>query len=466
MALAALGLVALCSAAGVLSVVMGDLAISKPVFLAVLPLMVVIGFTLLISPKALLLAIIVLRGGANELFDRAQLGPLGGLGGLVNLAVIVLAAALLLREPGRVPRAAWWAWLPFLGMQFVGLVYSPDQFAQLRLALAQVSTFAMFLVAFHLVDGTRSLLGLFRLIVVSSLPVVMLTLVAIATGTTAASGLGAESVSGRYSGPFPHPNVLAFYLVLMIGIVLYLLKRNAARLSPWLRAGGVLYLLLLLGLLFATKTRSAWIAAALLFFLYGAFFERRYLMYLLAAPALGLLIPEFRDRIVDLGQGNEVVQYARLNSFAWRQLIWTEGLRWMDASRYLLGYGAGGFFYNSVVFFSMAGGRNWGAHSVLVQLFFDLGIVGVASYLWMFWSCWRLMRSGYQADPQLGVIFTATLGTYLVISLSDNMLGYLVYNWYFWLVIGAVCAWSVRPHAATADTPAASGTSHTNGPPR
>ena len=34
------------------------------------------------------------------------------------------------------------------------------------------------------------------------------------------------------------------------------------------------------------------------------------------------LVPSVRDRLLDLGQGNEVGRYAELNSFAWRQLLW------------------------------------------------------------------------------------------------------------------------------------------------
>lgn len=441
--MATLGISALSVVAGLLSVIAGEFAANRPVFLAVLPLVLAVGFTLLISPKSLLLAIIVLRAGTNSIFDSARFSGIGGLGGLINLAVIVLAVVLIVRDPKRIPGIAWWAWIPFMAIQLVGIGYSPDPWQQLRPWLAQLSTFAMFLIAFHLVEDFSSLDKMFRLVVLSSIPVTVLTLAEIAGvyGGAVTSNLeGMESVSGRHSGPFSHPNILAFYLLAVLGIVFYFWKRKNMVASPWVRVGAVLYLLVLLGLIYATKTRSAWVAVAFLFFLYGVFVERRYLLYLLLAPAFAMLIPEFRDRILDLGQGNEVVQYARLNSFAWRQLLWSDGLGWMKLSRYLTGYGTGAFFFHSPTFFSMSGGLNWGAHSVVVQLFFDLGIVGLLCYAWLFGCCLRMLLPVFRLDRLLAILFTALLGCQLLVSLSDNMLSYLVSNWYFWLAIGSVCA--------------------------
>lgn len=438
--LGALAVLLLCVALGWAAVSLGDVVASRPAFIVALPLLIGMLFAFVLHPQALVLAVVLLRGAADPVFQGTQLAGVGGLGGLVNLAVIALAAALVLRDRSRVPAAAWWAWLPFLLVQLGGLVHSPDPVPAARLVLGQISTAAMFFVAFHLVSDLRSLERALRLVVASSLPVAALTLVAIAGGNVASSLDGLETVSGRYGAPFPHPNILAFYLVLVIGVLLYLSRSLAGRAGAltWLAYAG--YMLLLLGLLYATKTRSAWMAAALLFLLYGLLVERRYLVYLLLAPALAMLVPEFRDRVLDLGQGNAVVQYAKLNSFAWRQLIWTSGLEWMEPLRYLAGYGNHAFFVHSIDFFPLAGGRNLGAHSVYVQLFFDLGVLGVAAFVWLFWAAAGLMRPTLRLDRRAGVVFGALLVSYLVVAASDNLLGYLVFNWYFWFTIGAVCA--------------------------
>jgi len=435
-----LGLAVACFVLGVASVIVGAVSADRPAFAVALPLLIAIAFTFVLFPKALLVAIVVLRGGTDPLFQGTQLAGVGGLGGLLNLAVIGLAFIFVLQDPKRLPRAAWWAWLPFMAMQFVGLAYSPDLFPSFRLVLGQTSTFAMFVLAFYLVDDFRSLDKALRLVLMSSVLVAAVSIVAIARGQTASTLDGMETVSGRYGGPFPHPNILAFYLVLVIGVVLYLWKGARSTAGWFAKAAYMLYVLLLLGLLLATKTRSAWLAAGFLFFLYGILVERRYLLYLLAVPALALLIPEFRDRVLDLGQGNAYVQYAKLNSFAWRKLMWTSGLQWMARSHYFAGYGLGSFLYHSATFFPMSGGLHMGAHSVPVQLFFEMGIPGVSTFFYLFIASFRLLWRGRRADLLLCIVFGSALGTYLIVSASDNMLAYTVFNWYFWFTIGGACA--------------------------
>jgi putative inorganic carbon (hco3(-)) transporter len=438
--IAVLALAVGCVCVGLMCVTLGDLVAARPLFFVAIPLLIALGFTFLLNPKALVAAIILVRAGADQIFQNTGFGSASGLGGAVNLLVILVAFSFVVRDPKRVPWQAWWAWLPFLLLQAGGVLHSPDAFQQLRALLGQVSIFAMFIAAFYLVDDLPSMDKTLRLIVVSSIPVMALTVLYIARGDTASSFEGTETVVGRYAGPFPHPNILAFYTTLIIGLVLYILKRARNTPQIWTKLLAMGYLLLLLGVLYATKTRSAWIVTAMLFGIYGLLFERRYLVYLLVAPALAMLIPEFRDRVLDITQGNQVTQYAKLNSFAWRKLLWTTGLEWMTPAYYLTGYGAGAFREYSASFFPQSGGFNWDAHSVFVQLFFDIGLTGLLGYFWLYFSCFKMVRPVVKVDKLLAMIAGALLFAYLLISASDNMLAYLVYNWYFWLFIGAVCA--------------------------
>jgi len=417
----------------------------RPVFFVVLPLLIAVGLAFAINPKALVIAVFILRGGADQIFQGTQIGGGPGLGALINLAMILLAAVLQLKDRASVPRLAWTAWLPFLGMIFVGLAYTPDFVPALRFAFALASTFAVFVISFHLVADERSLDKLLKIILFSSIPVVVITFVGMAQGRSASSLEGMETTVGRYGGPFPHPNILAFYAVLILGILLYLWKRKKGTEGSALRTAGYLaYTIVMLVILYVTKTRSAWMGAILMYFVYGLFVERRYLIYLTFLPILALLIPDIRDRIADLGQGNEVVQYARLNSFAWRKLLWENALDWMSPARYIFGYGTAAFYWYSVDFFQMAGGFRWGAHSVWVQLFLELGLVGLAAFMWLFYQVAKMVWPFWKQNKAGAVIFLSQLLTYLIVSASDNMLAYLVYNWYFWLAIGGVCAVASR----------------------
>jgi len=77
---------------------------------------------------------------------------------------------------------------------------------------------------------------------------------------------------------------------------------------------------------------------------------------------------------------------------------------------------------------------------VAVQMLFDVGVVGLATYYWKYLRAaqifWRFRRD----DALLSAMFIALLIGYVVVSLSDNMLSYLVFNWFFWFVMGAGCA--------------------------
>ncbi len=438
--LATLAVAAGCMLMGLVCVVMGDMVAQKPVFFVVLPVALIVAFMFVANPKALLLTILLLRAIANPVLEEARFASFGGLGGLVNLAVILLAAVFWMREPRRIPRVAWMVWLPFIAMQAVGLLYSPDKLPELRTFLGTLSTMAMFVVAFYVVEDWTSFDRILKLVIWSSVPVAIYTLIAIARGDVHVTN--DPAAMGRYKGPFSHPNILAFYLVLMQGVLLYLWKnaRTLATTTTAARLAMAGYLLVLLALLAATKTRSAWMAAGAMFFLYGLLFERRFLLYLLLVPLLALLVPDIRDRVLDIGQGNVVVQYAKLNSFTWRRVLWADAVSWMAPARYAFGYGSGGFFFNSPTFFSLSGGMTTGAHSVAVQMLFDVGVVGLATYYWKYLRAaqifWRFRRD----DGLLSAMFIALLIGYIVVSLSDNMLSYLVFNWFFWFVMGAGCA--------------------------
>lgn len=447
------GFVAICAFAafvlGVMCVFIGDAAAVKPVFFIGLPMALLIGFAFILSPKTLVVAILLTRAGLDSVFSEAKFAAIGGLGGLVNLAIILLAGLLIAGNPKRVPRMAWMVWLPYMAVQFMSLSYAPELLPAVRLLLGQVATMSIFLLAFYLVDDWASLHRMLKLVVWSSIPVAIYTLVCIALGKTSGALDDVSAVSNRYAGPFGHPNMLAFYLVLVIGILLYWWRSK--NLTPgWAARTSIMsYLLLMVVLLFATKTRSAWVSAAALFFLYGVFVERRFLIYLVLAGLLAMLVPEVRDRVLALNQGNEVVQYARLNSFAWRKQLWIEALNSMGAKQYVFGAGGGSFIFQSAHFFSLSGGRHMGAHSVAIQLLFETGVFGVLAYLLMFWRSAKEIVKLRLADRILTVVVVALIVSYVLISLSDNMLDYLVFNWYFWFTVGAVCSMAAKLPAPT-----------------
>jgi O-antigen ligase len=403
-----------------------------------LPAVLLLVMLLIYSRVALLTGILLLRAFCDVFFDATRIALGGvqiGLGFLVNVFVIMIALLLVIEQPKLLPRKMFLLWLPFLLCGLVGVVMAPSVADALRAYLAQLSYCAVFVCAFYIVRTPDDFKRCARIVLVSSILPLIYGLVDIAVQGGVHGPNGA-----RLQSTFAHPNIYAFYLTLVIALGFYVLKSDTYRLEQPQRIGLGCYLLLLLAMLALTQTRSAWIACGAMFLGYGILFERRYLVYMLVVPVLALMIPDVRDRVLDLGAGNEVKLYAKLNSFAWRLYIWESGLEWMRPSHYLLGYGLESFAFNSPTFFPLAGKTHFGAHSMYVQWLFELGALGLLACLWVYGRVlWTLKQLA--AYNRLGAfILIVMVLQYLIVSASDNMAAYLAFNWYFWFVLGCGCA--------------------------
>lgn len=403
-----------------------------------LPAVLLLGLLLLYSRMLLLLLIILFRSSGDIILEstRFSLGAMQiGVGGLINVFVIMIALLLVIEKPRMLPKKMLSMWAPFLILALVGVVIAPVKGDAIRVFLALISYFAIFVSAFYFVRSPDDFKRCVRIVLWSSVFPALYALadMALHGGITGPHG-------ARLMSTFSHPNIFAFYLTLVVSLGFYVLKSATYTLSNRDRVILTAYTFLMLALLMLTQTRSAWIACFSLFVAYGLFFERRYLLYLVLLPLLGLLIPSIRDRVLDLGAGNEVIQYAKLNSFAWRVYLWESGLQWMRPANYLLGYGVDSFQYYATTFFPLAGKTHFGAHSVYVQWLFELGALGLLAYLWLFGRLLGVLWKMLSINKLGGVVLISLVIQYLIVSASDNMTSYLVFNWYFWFIAGSACA--------------------------
>jgi len=81
-------------------------------------------------------------------------------------------------------------------------------------------------------------------------------------------------------------------------------------------------------------------------------------------------------------------------------------------------------------------------HNVYVQIFFEMGIFGLVTFVWLIASLFIKLRKQYSFDKGGFIIMTALLASYLIACSSDNMLDYLAFQWYFWFFMDIVCAWN------------------------
>ena len=432
---------------GVVTPVMVNLMDGKLSKLAAIPAVLLLGFLLLFDRKLMMLLIVLLRASGDLFLSQTRFnlgGAALGVGGLINAAVILIALLMIIEKPKAVPAYAYFAWLPFLLLALGEVYFAPAKGDALRYWLTQVSFFAMFVCAYHFVKTREDFIYCVKLVLWSSLFPILYCVVDI--GLNHAHNNNGDGF--RLQSTFGHPNILAFYVTLLISLAFYMLKNlpsgnvpgRGGNTANYYRVFYTLYILVLLGALVLTKTRSAWIACLTGFLLYGIFFERRYLVYLLVGGVLATMLPEVRDRLGDLFQGNHVGGYAQLNSFAWRVYLWKSGLNWMQPSHYLFGYGLSNFQALSQQFFPLAGPMKWGAHSVYVQWIFELGVVGFLAYLWTYARILVQLRHMIKFDKLAAFWLIVVVINFLICAASDNMIDYLSFNWYLWFIVGAGCA--------------------------
>ena len=401
--------------------------------LLALPAAIVIGLLFVLDRYLLFFMILLFRSAMDPVLEATKMGGFG-LGAVLNALVILIALIAIFQRPTPVRSVLYKTWLPFLMISFVTLVIAPEKMAAVKAYLAVVSYTAIFVLAVTLIQNEQDYGRWMRAVFLSSIIPVAYAFVDAATG-------GFQSSEGfRISSTFSHPNIFAFYLVLMISLSFYFFKAKVSYIPQFIRRTLPLYILIMLGLLILTKTRSAWASCFLFFTLYALIYERKYLILIALLPVIGFFIPEVRDRFSDLSQGNEVINYSKLNSYAWRKLIWQQGLTWMQPSHYLFGYGLESFKHFTPSFFTMSGGEEHAAHSVYVQLLFETGALGLGAFVWMHYKLARMLMKFYKANKLMIFIAITFILEFALNAYSDNMLSYLSFNWYLWFVLGAIFA--------------------------
>lgn len=403
--------------------------------LLALPALLLLGVLMIYDYKKLLILIILLRSAGDILLDSTQVGAgevRMGVGGLINLFVIMIACLMVLEQPRLFPARLVRHWVPIMLMMAIGVIISYEKANAIKQYLSMLSCLAIFIIALYAVRTTEDFNNVIRLVLCSSLLPSLYAVVEIA--------LYMRDSNFRLQSTFTHANILAFYLTLMLVLCLYMLKSRLFAIKPRCRTAICCYMPVLLGQLLLTQCRSAWLACFVVFVLYALIFERKYLLYLLLVPFAVMFIPAVSERVMDLGQGNEVVGYSRLNSFAWRQILWRSAIDWMEPVRLVYGYGLDGFGHFAPTFFPLDRVTKWDAHNVYVQFLFDTGLVGLLCYLWLHACLLWTLRRLEQIDRVSAFLLMAVVLQYLIVSYSDNMIRYLVFNWYFWLIVGGACS--------------------------
>jgi len=416
------------------------LATTNIFFLFAIPLIGIFFLLMVINAKFMLIILFFARALLDPLLNTTKLNIFGeniGIGGGINLFIIILAVSLIIRNRKVLSQNQFCKrWAFFLLISAIAISYSPVPGRAVKLFLNLLTYMSMAIIPFFIVNNVDDKRFWIKILILSSLLPVIFANVNLLKGGDFYADAGM-----RIKGTFTHPNILAFYLVLMVVLVFYALKSGLFSLNRTKRNVLRLYMIDLFILLLATKTRNAWVGGWGMFFIYGLLKEKKYLIFSVVAPFLLLLHPATAARVRNLFFGTEVEVGQKLNSFAWRVELWKSSLLWIKR-KFIFGYGLASFNPLSSEFFiiDLWARKNVDSHNTYLELLFETGIVGLLSYIAIYLTALRIFFSRIRntvsnVSREYALVFSYVI-SYMIVSFADNMLYYLAFNWYFWFFIG------------------------------
>ena len=457
--IAACGLFALMTAAVLLW--FSPLLTKNVMFLAMIPFAALFVLVMFLDAKWMMILLLYTRALLDPILNMTKLGDPAaggqasgaGMGAVLNLLVIALVATLIFRFPKEIQghRKFIKSWLIFLTVCFLSALFSPDRMRSFKLCMNFVTYLCIVLIPFIIVKDQKDKKFWIKTLLFSSFIPVIMSYVGVATHFSFFYAFN------RLRGTFTHSNILAFYMVFVVAVIFYILRTRQFRLSFGKKFALFIYMLMAITILVITETRSAWISCACLFLIYSLLKERKFFFIFIIVTPLVLMVPQIQTRLNDLSEGTGERKSDKLNSMAWRMQLWQSSVDSIKR-RPFFGYGLGSFEILSANFFKLEK-KGAPAHNSYLELLFETGIIGLLSYLAIYWQAFQIfliaMKSKVkEVSTEAVLVFSYAMG-YLLVGSADNTLYYLAFNWYFWFFIGLILQ-SMEFNKIAADKKAAS----------
>ncbi|UWU74817.1 O-antigen ligase family protein [Bradyrhizobium huanghuaihaiense] len=396
-----------------------------------------LSLTRILGVRQMMLAVMLVRPACDRAFDwlkaasEQQTGP----GAAINALVIAIAIVTIIHVPGIVLSAPLLAWASVLLTAAASLVHAPDPSGGLRDLLALFTYAAVFTLPYALVRTKKMATQCLVVALCSSAVPSIFALLELAMQPDILTG------EQRLQSTFTHPNIYAFYIVSVVTVILYMLCSANFTLSPIRRRAVLAYAGFLLFLLLLTKARSAWLSMVIITAGYAVLVDRRWLLAILCLPVL-LLFPAVGERLSDLKSGTVAVGFEQLNSLAWREVLWNDTLEWLTANPPgLNGYGLNSYKAYVPLFFSRGDGEvRIGPHNAILQIYFEMGMAGLASFGLLWGTVVLEVLSTWSRDFRGALTMSLLCAGYIVMCYSDNLLDYLQFQWFFWFIMGTIAA--------------------------
>ena len=198
-----------------------------------------------------------------------------GLGGVIGLALVVgalLRALIFQKDAFKLGNGAVGLYFIFCVLSLIPFFFADDKIGSAKVMLRYFSCLAILvltLLSIHNEKDARLLMRgmLFSVII----PIIY--------------GFYNYFIQkGRFMGTFTHPNILAFFLLIMIGCIFFQVDQPGGFVRKF-SARRILALIVLLIILVLTETRSGWVAFFIMSMMYCFFFYRKLIL-----PALLIFV--------------------------------------------------------------------------------------------------------------------------------------------------------------------------------
>lgn len=378
------------------------------------------------KPLYFLIGLFFLRSALDNFLAtiRFSLGDIDlGLGGLVALALIIgtlFYISIYKDNPNRFKQLIVGLYFVFCLVSIMSFFITLDKVGAVKELVRRFSIFSILLLTMANINSEKKSTQLLKAIIFSAIiPLIVGSVIYIIRG-------------GRFTGTFGHPNILAFYLLIIIGCVLTQVDCPHRHFS--LSFSRKLYLGALVAALLLTLTRSAWASCCLMVGIYAFFFNKRLIIPVFCALIGIAFLPIVQERILntfDVSAGSMAVE--EMSSLGWRLNTWyylfTEAIK-----RPFIGYGINATAY--------IGSYPAEAHNDYLRFFVESGIIGVLTYFLPYFYIFIYSVRNYRLFDKdsylrkLALFFICFIPAFLLMSASENMGRYITVHWYFWGLVG------------------------------
>ncbi len=370
----------------------------------------------------------------------------------ISLLFVLWGSYMVYRHYKHVVKTPLLPGFAFLGILFLlSFFYSVTPFITFIEVIKFINVILFFVLGYAFMRS-RSI-TIKQLLIVTGLAAMLPVLLGVVQAVLK-TGITTFDVHGRIFGTFAHPNVFAFFLMTLIFLLIQFgytdVKKEIhkrLRSVPWT-------LTLLSILLILTFTRAAWIGMLVFLLVIGVMHYRRMLAVLISLLVVSyvILFPFnrwlFQNYDIALSRIQVVERLTSRNddadSFAWRISVFNGSLP-IIAARPYFGYGYGSFV--SVWSENRGAQHLWDdsaeAHNDYLRILLETGIVGLFVYLVLL--ALLLARSLYPLiiSVKKRVVYIplfAWIFSFIVMSVSDNMLHHTPVMWLTFLWWGALFA--------------------------